>query len=533
MHRPAPLKPTQATRWLAPLTVLLTAVALGTLALAGTSTAAPSSSTTPTLRVTTASGALQGELAQGSRAFLGVPFAAPPVNERRFAAPQPVASWSGVRDATKQGPACVQFQPTGVRNEQATSEDCLYLDVYTPPLAKPGSKLPIVLFIHGGGSTQGSGVLYGGQRFSTLTNSIFVSINYRLGAYGSLALPQLDGNGDFAFLDQLAALKWMKGNATAFGGDPGNITIDGQSAGSMAVCNMLASPMAKGLFQGAILESTPCNLGTPTLTSAQADGQKYATAAGCPDPATVVACLRSAWTPNLVATFQTQRAGGLASGTPALPLAPKDAIAAGKWNKVPVIVGSNRWEYKLQDVAYANMTADEYTAAITNSYGANAPAVLWKYPLANYDAPFYAYAAVGTDANKACASYALASTLGTQVATFQYEFDDPTSPTLFGFQPPGIDMSSAHSGELAYLWNFTLGDKPLTSTQLALGKQMDRYWGAFATTGNPAVRSQVVWPAVTSSNHPVIGLHPTGNTVSTTVFQTEHNCAFWSRIQST
>ena len=220
------------------------------------------------LVVHTGDGLLKGATSQDAPQFLGVPYAAPPVDDLRFAPPQPVHAWSGVRSATVQGPACIQFQPSGVRNSQPTSEDCLYLDICTPQDAHPGGKLPVLFFIHGGGGTQGSGVLYGGERFATLNNAIFVSINHRLGAYGELALPQLDGSGDFAFLDQLTALKWVAGNIAAFGGNPGNVTIDGPSAGSMAVCDMLASPLAKGLFQRAVLESTPCNLGTSALVGA-------------------------------------------------------------------------------------------------------------------------------------------------------------------------------------------------------------------------------------------------------------------------
>jgi para-nitrobenzyl esterase len=485
------------------------------------------------LVVRTSDGLLKGATSQDAREFLGVPYAAPPVDGLRFAPPQPVHAWSGVRPATVQGPACIQFQPTGVRNSQATSEDCLYLDIYTPQDAHPGGRLPVLFFIHGGGGTQGSGVLYGGERFASLNNAIFVSINYRLGAYGELALPQLDGPGDFAFLDQLAALKWVVHNIDAFGGNPGNVTIDGQSAGSTAVCDMLASPLAKGLFQRAVLESTPCNLGPSTLAAAEAKGEQFAAAAGCADPATVVSCLRAAWTPNLVAVEQANGAGGgLAYGTAELPLPPKQAIEQGKWNKVPVLVGSNRWEYKLQDVADAAMTAAQYTSAIDSQYGSNAAAVLAHYPLSAYQAPFYAYAAVGTDAQKACPSYWLSGTLAAQTPTWEEEFNDPTSPTLYGFQPPGIDMSSAHSAELAYLWNFTLGYRPLTSTELSLGAQMDRYWGAFARTGNPNVDGQVAWPPVTSAGHPVIDMRPTGNTVSSTVFPDEHQCGFWATIES-
>ncbi len=487
----------------------------------------------PQLTVQTKDGRLHGTVSQGAREFLGVPYAAPPVYNLRFAPPQPMRPWGGVRSATIQGPACVQFQPSGVKNGQATSEDCLYLDIYTPKNARPGDKLPVVFWMHGGAHTQGTGVIYGGQRFATLTNSIFVSVNYRLGAYGFLALPQFGaGSGNYGLLDEIAALRWVNANITAFGGNARDITIDGQSAGSAAVCDMLASPLAHGLFERGILESGPCNGTQPlTVAAANAKGEQFAAAAGCTDAATVVSCLRDAWTPTLVAAEQQVVINSPTVGTSVLPVAPEQAILSGHWNKVPLIVGSVRSEAKLFDIAQANLTAAQYTTEIQSLYGANAAAVLRHYPLSDYPKPFYALAAVGTDSGNACRGYWLAGQVAKQVPTYEEEFNDPTSPTLFGFQPPGIDMSNAHSAELAYLWNFTLGYRPLTPVELALGKQMDRYWGAFAHVANPNVAGLVTWPRVTGSSHPVIVLRPTGNTVSATLFPAEHQCGFWATIE--
>ena len=527
--------------------VTASVAALSLLVSSPGSSASPTGATAPQLTVRTDDGALTGAVADNAREFLGVPYAAPPVYDLRFAPPRPAPAWKGSRAATVQAPACIQFQPSGVRNNQATSEDCLYLDIYTPADARPGDKLPVVFWMHGGGNTQGTGVIYGGQRFASLTHSIFVSINYRLGAYGWLTLPQLaggpDGPGNYGLLDQIAALKWVVANIGAFGGNAHDITLDGQSAGSSAVCNMLASPLAKGLFQRGILESGPCSSTTPTVSAAEAKAAQFVTAAGCTDPSAVVSCLRGvepyaianhAWTPNLVAAAQQVVISGATAGTPVLPVAPGLAISSGNWNKVPLIIGNVRSESKLLSAfGHFDMTADEYATTIRSQFGANADAVLAHYPASSYPAPFYALAAVGTDSGNACRSYWLATRTAPQVPTYEEEFNDPTSPTLFGFQPPGIDMSNAHSAELAYLWNFTLGDRPLTSAQLALGKQMDRYWGAFAANGDPAVPGQVAWPAVTADTHPVIEFRPTGNTVSTTLLPVEHQCDFWATVEPT
>ncbi|HEX6521989.1 MAG TPA: carboxylesterase family protein [Streptosporangiaceae bacterium] len=519
------------------MTGILGAVAgMGVLGLAGCTSpgsAARATPGAPELVAHVSDGSLKGTVSQGVREFLGVPYAAPPVHDLRFAPPRPAQPWSGVRPATAQGPACIQFQPMGVRNNQATSEDCLYLDIYTPPTAHPGDNLPVVFWMHGGNFTEGTGVAYGGQRFTSLTNSIFVSINYRLGAYGYLALPQFgDGSGDYGLLDQIAALKWVRSNIAAFGGNAHGITIDGQSAGSGSVCDILASPMAAGLFQRAILESGSCAIVAPTsLSEAQALGALFAGTAGCGQPAAAVTCLRNGRTPNLVAAAQRDVINAPAYGTPALPLPPTQAIASGQWNKVPVIIGTVRSEGKLFFTAQARLTAAQYTAAIDTRYGPSAAAILSHYPVSSYPSPFYARAAVFTDSLVACPSYWSASQFGSQVPTWEEEFDDPTSPTGFASQPPGIDMSNAHSAELAYLWNFTLVERPLTATELRLGEQMDRYWGAFARTANPNVPGQVAWPKVTAATHPVISFHPAGNTVSTTGFPAEHQCDFWATIE--
>jgi para-nitrobenzyl esterase len=485
-------------------------------------------------------GWLRGTVSQGAPEFLGVPYAAPPVHDLRFAPPQPARPWHGIRSATVHGPACIQFQTMGVPASLATSENCLYLDIYTPARVRPGDNLPVLFWIHGGGFTQGSGVLFGGQRFASLTNSIFVSINYRLGPYGFLALPQLDstspqGSGNYGLLDQIAALRWVQSNIAAFGGNAHNITIDGQSAGSASVCDMLASPLAVGLFQRGILESGPCTIIAPlSLSVAESTGQEFAAAAGCSQLQAAVACLRKTRTSEIVAVAQEDNVSNTVYGTPVLPVPPAQAIASGHWNKVPLIIGGVRSEGKLFVIAQASLSGAQYMSYIESQYDPTvAAAVLAHYPVHDYPAPFYALAAVLTDSMYACNSYSSASQFAGQVPVWQEEFDDPTSPGMSGWQPRGVNMSNAHSAELAYLWNFTLAGRPLTPTELRLGEQMDHYWAAFARTGNPNVPGQLTWPMVTAASHPVIEFQPTGNTVSAALFPAEHQCQFWATIEGT
>ena len=508
------------------LGVVLAVTASGLAGCTSSGSAAPDAQ----LQVHVSDGWLRGTVSQGVREFLGVPYAAPPA---RFAPPQPARPWQGVRSATAHGPACIQFATGGLLAGTPTSEDCLYLDIYTPAGARPGDKLPVLFWIHGGNFTEGSGVIYGGQQFASLTNSIFVSINYRLGVDGFLALSQLEsaspqGTGDYGLLDQIAALKWVRSNIAAFGGDTHRVTIDGQSAGSGSVCDLLASPLAAGLFQRGIMESGPCTTVIPaSLQDSEEAGEGFAAAAGCGTPTTAVTCLRDARTSALVAAAQQDVINTPAYGTPVLPLPPAQAFSNGHWNKVPVIVAGVRDEGKL--FFPTDMTTDQYEYNIGTTYGSGAKAVLARYPLRDYPAPapFYAMAAVFTDSLEACPDYRGATAFASQVPTWEEEFDDPALPTFMWGIPQGVNMSDAHSVELYFLWNITGMRHPLTSAEQRLGEQMDRYWAAFARTGNPNVPGQVAWPEVTPNAHPVLDFHPSGNIVSTS-FVAEHQCDFWS-----
>lgn len=489
----------------------------------------------PTVRV--AQGTLRGRLADGVQEFLDIPYAAAPVGRRRFAPPAPPVRWRGVRAATHHGPACIQweFDPPSVPRGTPTSEDCLHLDVYAPRNARPGLRLPVLFFIHGGGDMQGSGILFGGQRFARLTHSLMVSINYRLGADGWLALPQLrgrDGVGNDGLLDQLRALRWVRRNITAFGGDPNRITIDGESAGSESVCDLLSTPLAKGMFQRAILESGPCTYRTPNPpATAEVLSRELAGEVGCTRSTRVAQCIRSVPTSRLVAASQLYPVGNEVTGTRALPVPPERAIRTGRWNKVPLIIGSTRDEAKLFEIDTPDLTSGQYVATVRAEWGPHASAVLARYPVNRYSKPFYALAAVDTDSETACYSYWMARETASQAPTYEEEFDDPTSPTLLGFHPRGIDMADAHAAELAYLFSYGLAERSLTPDELALGDRMDRYWGRFAATGNPTLAGQLPWPRLTPGDPRVIELRTAHTVASSTQFAAEHQCAFWATLE--
>ena len=513
---------------LAMSTKAIAAVAALTIGSSGLVTELTADKADPVIK--TQSGLVRGVATPKYDQFLGLPYAAPPVRELRFAPPAAPEPWQGIRTADRQSPACLQFEPTGVREEQAAGEDCLYLDVYRPADLAKNAKVPVMVWFHGGGHTQGTGVIYGGGTPSAKTGTIVISINYRLGALGFLAHPALSavtpgGSGNYGRMDQLASLQWVRDNIANFGGDPGNVTIYGQSAGGSGVCDMMAMPAAKGLFHQAIVESSVCTATRNTLAAGEQSGVKYAQSVGCSNEATVVACLRKAW-PGTLITNQANYLGASKVGGSFLPKSFSEAFADGSWNAVPVLTGNTRSENRLTSTALAGITEQGYYDLVRSTYGGKADGVLELYPLSKFKSPWDAITQVQTDSQRACPNDKSAQLITTKVPTYRYEFNDPTSPTLYGFRVPGEDMSNGHSAELAYLFDFTLGERPLTREQEELSDQMMRYWGAFAHTGNPNFRGAPGWPAYGDS-HNVLRLRTGGASTVIRSYETEHNCAFW------
>ncbi|MGA7148630.1 MAG: carboxylesterase family protein [Microbacterium sp.] len=472
-------------------------------------------------------GNLRGVQANGIRSFRGIPFAAPPVGELRFAAPSEPARWRGVRDATTASPACLQGGMGDVSSGQITSEDCLYLDIYSPERAAPGHRLPVIVWIHGGGFGGGSGGEFDGSELARLTQSVVVSVNYRLGALGFLAVEEMgEAVGNFGILDQAAALTWVNRNISAFGGDPGSVTLDGQSAGAMSICSLLVSPLTEGLFDKAILQSGPCTFPASSAAStAVVRGDTAAASLGCPSAADRMDCLR-----GLESGALMRVSGRFAPvhGVPAVPTSPLEAIAAGDWHKVPLLVGSTRYEGK-QGIYFSagpdagSMTVEQYEAKVRQFHGPRADAILHRYPASDFEKPAYALAAIDTDSGFGCRSYEFAELAAAQVPVYEYEFDDPTSPTNKGMSIAGLDMASAHSADLAYLFAYSDVERPLTQSERELATRMKLYWGEFAETG--ALGSP--WEPVTALDHPVLRLQSGEDEVFRT-FADDHNCAFWA-----
>jgi para-nitrobenzyl esterase len=462
--------------------------------------------------VHTAKGAVRGISRTRFDAFLGIPYAKPPVGGQRFTAPEATGTWSGVRDATRFGGRCTQGSGWDPGYEQPiANEDCLYLNVYVPHRANAPAghtgKRPVFVWIHGGGFTGGAGQDTDPRKYLEQSDAVYVTINYRLGALGFLNLPELreagSGAGAYGLLDQQAALRWVQRNIARFGGNPRNVTIAGQSAGGSSVCDQLASPAARGLFQRAIIQSGGCSM----TSQADADkaGQAFVAAAGCGDAADVVACLRSKTAAEL---FEAQRTAGVrpSVGDAAFPLDPAEAVASGRFNRVPVISGQVDNERALStfqnnDNVGKPITAEGYEAMVRSSYGDDAGRVLAAYPLSEYSSPSDAWAQLQSDA----ATYGRLQTtrnIARWTPTWMYEFDESQTPqftSIFKLQWAGeparsFPFGATHVDELAYLWEYLGSALPLTDDEQELSDQMIGFWSTFQYRGDPNAKYLPQWP---------------------------------------
>jgi carboxylesterase type B len=554
-----PALPRQRRRGPIVLAVTIICALLGASATRAVPTAAPSATTanpvtvsaasvdtrtTPqSLLVTTDKGQVEGRTTGYVDQFLGIAYAQPPVGALRWAAPVAVSAWSGVRSAMAYGNRCTQ--PASGNGPQADTEDCLYLNVYVPTEVPAHGKLPVFFMIHGGGLTTGAGDQMDGSLIAQTQDVVVVSINYRLGPFGFLNVPGLTGSaagsGNFGLLDQEAALRWVASNIAEFGGDPGQVTIGGESAGGFSVCALLAAPAAKGLFNKAVMESGGCP--SVTVAQAQAAGLAFAASAGCSTAATAASCLR-AKSESALLTASAAYQPNFISGGPELPTAPMQAITTGQYSKVPVLIGTNHDEGRTFAQGFAGYTEQQYVSFVDSTYGTLAPQVLQHYPWTAFPSPYtgaYAVGAILTDSGAidgigGCTTQNLAEYLAADSATYMFQFDDRDAPGLNN-QLPGYQWGAGHAMELAYLWpSFTNGYSlyaELTPGQLELSRQMRDYWGAFVRDGSPDAARQPHWPQLTGRQ--LMSLRPDGRSTLITgaEYGAEHQCSFWDATDGT
>ena len=484
--------------------------------------------------VHTASGTVRGAFADDHLLFAGIPYAAPPVGPLRWRLPQPPAPWQGVRDASKFGPRCVQEIATDPYFGRSVSEDCLTLNVWTPN-SSAAKALPVMVWIHGGAFINGSGDIYDSRWLVSRGNVIVVTLNYRLGTLGFLAHPALAANGDvgnFGLADQQAALRWVRDNIANFGGDPAKVTIAGQSAGAMSVCDHLVAPASTGLFRAAIIESGPCEAVADRSTAERAS-LDYAAAAGCADPATAAECMRGLPVTKLGPPPWYYRLGGESmtgpiSGTASLPVDPMTAVADGKAARVPVLVGTTRDEYTLFAAMHFLQRGQmpDYLQALADAFGADSARIEQQYPLSRYGNSASAYSAVLTDALFACAANTMASELALKRPVFAYEFNDRNPPAPEFFRSVPFAVGASHSLDLRYLFDVG-GAPPLDDAQQKLSDRMIGYWSGFVATGVPHADDAPAWPAFEGAQGPWMSLQiPEVRTF--TNFADEHQCGFWA-----
>jgi para-nitrobenzyl esterase len=443
--------------------------------------------------VHTQEGDVQGLAADSIGKFLGIPYAAPPVGDLRWRPPQDVQPWAQTLQATKFANWCPQ-QQRGVFAAPSSTEDCLYLNVFTPDATPSASaKRPVMVWFYGGGLFSGESNDYDGSKLAKRGGVVVVSLNYRIGALGFFSHPAINGEGhpyaNYGIMDQQSALKWVQRNIAAFGGDPKNVTIFGQSGGGTAVLANLQSPLSKGLFHRAINESGTRIAVTPPATMLKL-GEDFAKTAGCTDQS--AACLRSLTVDQVLAN----QAGitRVVSDFPSVDgtVITSSAFAAfskGNYNKVPILTGLVQDEqafFMAELNTKVPLTAEEFDRYAASFGAEHKDKLLKKYPLQDYASPSLAEIAMA-QGSKACTARSLDRAWAKHAPVYAYEFRDRTAPSYF--PETSYPMRAYHTSELQFLFPLFHGgqgtSKPLSAEQEKLSDMMVDYWTSFARAGSP------------------------------------------------
>ena len=511
--------------------------------------------------VALADGNVEGVAQAGVVRFLGIPYAAPPVGPLRWRPPVRPQAWPGTRPAQAFGPPCGQVYLLGPFGGPAnTNEDCLYLNVYAPADAVGSrSRLPVLVWIHGGGYVNGSGQDYDGSKLATDGRMIVVTLNYRLNLMGFLAHPALDAEGhafgNYGFLDQQMALHWVRQNIAKFGGDPANVTLSGQSAGANSTVVQMTSPLSKGLFHKAIVQSGQSYLTATPLPQAQKLGVEFARAAGCGEGTdeTVAACLRAlpadavmrhAGTIKGDSAFIHQRAiqDGQIVLDGAVPL-----VSQGRFQAMPMMLGTTSDEGQfllgidlyLSGSPWKQYSQDDVVRYVSSRFGASYPSgtaerILALYPEAAYATAQLRYGAIVSD-TFICRSQRGVLLFAGRVPLYTYEFRDRTAPSNFP-DIQGFASGAYHAAEIQYVFRGFRGgpdgiSRSLNRRQEKLSDRIVKAWANFARTGNPNGRGDQPWPAYTSQA-PVYAVQDLGGPATATgaELMTAHKCDFWMQV---
>jgi para-nitrobenzyl esterase len=447
----------------------------------------------------------------GVREYLGIPFAAPPVGNLRWRAPQPVVAWQGVRAADRYSPACMQSQYSANssswnRGLINTSEDCLYLNVWTPA-ASADERLPVLVWIYGGGGTHGSTAepIYDGNAMAK-KGVVVVSMNYRVNVFGWMAHPELTkesehhSSGNYGSLDQLAGIKWVKANIAHFGGDPNKVTIWGESGGSRSVNFLAASPLLKGYARAAIAESHTSFGRMATLTEAEATGVAFTKAAG----KSSLAELRAMSAADLLEVFEKNQAGlsGAIVDGWFLPEDIYTIYSKGKQNDIPLITGGTNDEGGNLGTGGTGGrggmpdTLTKYREWAKQNFGDQADKLLALYPAASDAEAAKAYHDVNRDINYAGhRTWAKLQATTGKSPVFIYDFSQiPPHPQGNGNNPAAAN-GAVHFSEVIYVFNnLRVKDYPWTDVDRRVADKMATWWSNFAKNGTPNGPGIENWP---------------------------------------
>ncbi len=522
--------------------------------------------------VDTSSGPVAGLESDGVFSYRGIPYAAPPVGDLRWRPPIDPAPWTDVLQATEKPSMCPQEAFAGLPVPGfMPNEDCLYLNVDTPA---DGSDLPVMVWIHGGGFTLGEGLQTDGGTAGDLiareAGLVVVSMNYRLGQLGFLAHSALsqesqDGaSGNYGLMDQVAALRWVRENIAAFGGDAANVTIFGESAGAFSVCSHLASSASKGLFEKAILQSGSCERPWPTLAAAEAQGSSFAVALGCESQDDVLACMRAKSADEVLAALPPAPNFGFSPSDDAsgrwgpvfdgffFAEQPRDSFTSGEFNQVPTLIGFTREEARLfvwlGEIADppTEVTADNYVTLIAYFLGGDvelATRAAEQYPLEDYAEPALALAAVATDTIFRCPGKLEATKLSIHAPTYLYQFEYPDGHSqlevalpFIGASLPSYDLAAFHGSDIPYVFGYdplleidlqtfttTLNRWVPGTADEILWREILGYFARFAASGDPNADGGVEWPTYDeeADRHLVLDTTPSvGENAAA-------KCAFW------
>lgn len=495
--------------------------------------------------ITTPLGSIRGYVENNSRTYLGIPYARPPVADLRWRPPEPVAAWPGILDATELAESCPQFAPPF--NVLMGSEDCLYLNVWTPEQA-PDKPLPVMVWLHGGGFTMGKAAYResDGQRLASQSGSVVVAPGYRLGVFGFLSHAALAAEdprgsaGNYGIQDQAEALRWVRDNIEAFGGDPDNVTLFGQSAGGISVCAHLVSPASAGLFHRAVIQSGPCDTPLSTLEEAHRVGAQLAEGLACDTSDNPLHCLRSKPTkqvaeillpdPTFVFGEGYTHWRPILDGT-YIPVQFLPAFEAGSFNQVPVINGANLDEGTLlvwlsHNFLFKPLQAEQYLDRLEYLVGSRqvAQLVADQYSLANYATPFDALSEAFSDGFFNCMTRTTSQALASHVPLWAYQFDYQEAPFLV----PGARLKAFHSAEIQFVFGkpMSLTQSRFKGEQLELSRIMMGYWTQFAASGNPNRTDLPNWPRFDQDDQTLL----LDRIVKVASEVHRADCEFWSRI---